>query len=343
MLKSAAAAKALDVHPNTLRQWAQDGHIKFTVTPGGHRRYDVGSTSTPAIETPTAATLHTTQAKIIYCRVSSAKQKADLARQVEFMRNKYPGFEVIQDVGSGLNYKRRGFARLLGRVMRHEVSTIAIAERDRLCRFGFDLCSLICDTFGTTIIVDRAPVDKAPSQDMVDDVMSILHVFSAKMCGKRRYAVLEEASVQGKQETSKRQRKTPGIANPEPDGGGRIGSSTGGQTGKKSRCPEENDIVADNARHHPANASNLSPQIKCSQNASGVGEDRGNIDQQTKKTSANESSQSGDIGRQTGKTSANEIEHQGKVVPEVANKSQEQKDNKSTNTRGCNQVMVPAC
>jgi putative resolvase len=182
MLTSREAAKLLNVHPNTLRSWAATGQIQYRLTPGGHRRYIVGQQPEKKEETTR------TRENIAYCRVSSSKQKADLGRQIEFMQEKYPGYTVIKDVGSGLNYQRKGFKRLLGRIMRYEVGTLAIAERDRLCRFGFDLCAFICETFGTSIVVASSTGEAKPSEDMVQDIMSIIHVFSAKMCGKRRYS-----------------------------------------------------------------------------------------------------------------------------------------------------------
>lgn len=177
-------------------------------------------------------------------RLSSIR---DLARQVDYMRQKYPKFEVIQDVGSGLNYERRGFKRLLGRIMRHEIGTLAIAERDRLCRFGFELCTFICETFGTTLIVDRAPVDKKPSQDMVEDVMSILHVFSAKMCGKRKYTGFEETAVQRKIQEQHGPGETAGTSVDEKHGGrrvrGRVGAGNGKGTEKEEAAVPREDCT----------------------------------------------------------------------------------------------------
>jgi len=198
LLTSKQACKALNVHPNTIRRWARDGNIVCKKTAGGHNRYDI---ETPV---PQSKQKEPKEAKnIIYCRVSSGKQKADLQRQVAYMREKYAGYEVIQDIGSGLNYKRTGFQRLLGLIMRNEVSTLAIAERDRLCRFGYDMCAFICESFNTAIVVDRETDQKSPSEEMVQDVMSIIHVFSAKMCGKRRYQSCLSSDLQEKQQRKK--------------------------------------------------------------------------------------------------------------------------------------------
>ncbi|WP_293139039.1 recombinase family protein [Okeania sp. SIO3I5] len=76
---------------------------------------------------------------VCYCRVSSAKQRDDLNRLVEFMPNQYPGAEVIKDIGSGLNFKRKGLRAILDRILQGDQLQIIVACRDRLTRFGFEL------------------------------------------------------------------------------------------------------------------------------------------------------------------------------------------------------------
>ncbi|CAI7995143.1 Putative resolvase R771 [Geodia barretti] len=96
---SREASRILGVHPQTLRKWAREGRIDYIRTEGNQRRYDVDSylgQSRPA-------------QTVCYCRVSSKKQSADLDRQVAFMRERYPDAEIVSDVGSGLNFKRKGF------------------------------------------------------------------------------------------------------------------------------------------------------------------------------------------------------------------------------------------
>ena len=101
---SRKAAQALGLHPNTLRKYADEGRIKAIKTASGQRRYDVDSyirdTGDPAL--------------VCYCRVSSSKQRDDLQRQVQFMRDQYPGADIITDVGGGLNWRRKGLASLFG-------------------------------------------------------------------------------------------------------------------------------------------------------------------------------------------------------------------------------------
>ncbi|MEG4883315.1 recombinase family protein, partial [Microcoleus sp. K1-B6] len=123
------AVKFLGLHANTLRKYADEGKIKSIKNEAGQRLYDVESyQQRGAIGS----------AIVCYCRVSSTKQRDDLARQVEFMRQQYPDAEIIQDIGSGINFKRKGLQALLVRLMRGDQLTIAVACRDRLCRFGFE-------------------------------------------------------------------------------------------------------------------------------------------------------------------------------------------------------------
>lgn len=92
------ACRMLGCHANTLRKWADEGKIATIRTPGGYRRYDVGS----FLRISGVSTF------VCYCRVSSAKHRDDLARQVAFMRESFPEAEIVEDTGSGLNFKRRG-------------------------------------------------------------------------------------------------------------------------------------------------------------------------------------------------------------------------------------------
>ncbi|MEP6545789.1 IS607 family transposase, partial [Microcoleus vaginatus GB1-A2] len=123
------AVEFLGLHPHTLRKYADEGKIKSIKNEAGQRLYDVESYQRGATRTTI----------VCYCRVSSAKQRDDLARQVEFMEQQYPDAEIIQEIGSGLNFKRKGLQALLVRFMRGEQLTIVVACKDRLCRFGFEL------------------------------------------------------------------------------------------------------------------------------------------------------------------------------------------------------------
>ena len=120
------ASKELGICATTLRKYAGQGKIKFIRNEAGQRLYDIDSYSRERGEKQT----------LLYCRVSSSKQKPDLDRQAEYLQERYPGAEVIKDIGSGLNYKRKGLKAILERcLLRHKLQVV-VAHRDRLCRFG---------------------------------------------------------------------------------------------------------------------------------------------------------------------------------------------------------------
>jgi predicted site-specific integrase-resolvase len=137
------AVEFLGLHPHTLRKYADEGKIESIKNEAGQRLYNVESYKRDATRTSI----------VCYCRVSSTKQKDDLVRQVSFMREQYPDGEIVQDIGSGLNFKRKGLQSLLVRLMRGDKLTIIVACRDRLCRFGFELFEFMAQQNGGQIVV----------------------------------------------------------------------------------------------------------------------------------------------------------------------------------------------
>jgi predicted site-specific integrase-resolvase len=171
------AVELLGLHPNTLRKYADKGKIKSIKNEAGQRLYDVGS----YVNGATRASL------ICYCRVSSAKQRDDLERQGCFMRSFYPEAEIIKDIGSGLNFKRKGLRTILDRLLLGNKLTIVIAHRDRLCRFGFELIQYMVEQNGGKILVLDQTVH-SPESELTADLMEILHIFSCRMHGLRKYS-----------------------------------------------------------------------------------------------------------------------------------------------------------
>jgi predicted site-specific integrase-resolvase len=173
---SREAARILGVHPNSLRKWADNGEINCIRTKSGQRRYDVDS----YIGKSTTSTI------ICYCRVSSHKQRDDLERQVEFLRNQYPNAEFVKDIGSGLNFKRKGLRTILERALSGTNITLVVAHRDRLARFGIDLIRQVIEQNGGKLVVlDETLL--SPEQELTNDLLNIVHVFSARMRGLRSY------------------------------------------------------------------------------------------------------------------------------------------------------------
>ena len=175
-VKTKEAIKELGVHPNTLRKWADEGKIKSIRSPSGQRLYDVEDFKQTS----------KTRRKFIYARVSTKRQSDELERQIKHLRARYPEHELIEDFGSGINFKRKGFNSLLEHILSGDVEEVVVAHRDRLCRFGFELVNTIASKHGTRIVVlDESSL--SPEAELVRDLLSIVHIFSCRIYGFRKY------------------------------------------------------------------------------------------------------------------------------------------------------------
>ena len=128
---------------------------------------------------------------VAYCRVSSAAQKPDLANQrkvlEEFVVAKgLAGVECIEEVGGGLNFRRKRFLALMDEIGRREVRMLILAHRDRLTRFGFEWFEHYAQTHGCEVLVLNQE-RLSPKQEMVQDVMTIVRCFSSRRYGLRNY------------------------------------------------------------------------------------------------------------------------------------------------------------
>ena len=173
-VKGSEYCKLFKVHPSTLRRWADTGKLACKRTPGGIRLYELPREPVAAAGPPRQKT------KVVYARVSSAKQKDDLQRQADFLRSKFPDHQLVTDVGSGVNWKRKGLLALLDASHRGDLEELVVASRDRLCRFAFDLLAVVFRQRGTKLVVLDA-ADASPEQELSDDLLSIVQIF------KRRY------------------------------------------------------------------------------------------------------------------------------------------------------------
>ncbi|MBD2503878.1 IS607 family transposase [Anabaena azotica] len=171
------AVKRLGLHPNTLRKYADNGKIASIKNEAGQRLFNVESYLRGAAR----ASL------VCYCRVSSTKQRDDLGRQIAYMQSLYPEAEIIKDIGSGINFKRKGLQALLDRLSKGDKLTLVVACRDRLARFGFELIEYMVEQNGGQIVVLDNTVH-CPESELTSDLLSILHVFSCRMHGLRKYS-----------------------------------------------------------------------------------------------------------------------------------------------------------
>jgi predicted site-specific integrase-resolvase len=125
--------------------------------------------------------------KVVYARVSSHKQRDDLERQTDLLKQRYPDHLVIQDIGSGINFKRKGLQTILDQCLQREIEEVVVAHKDRLCRFGFDVIKYVVEGTGGRIIVLDEEEHKSKEQELAEDLLSIIHVFNCRQMGKRRY------------------------------------------------------------------------------------------------------------------------------------------------------------
>jgi predicted site-specific integrase-resolvase len=124
--------------------------------------------------------------KIIYARVSSNHQKEDLQRQIHDLQAAYPDHELISDIGSGLNYHRKGFQRLLERVHEGAVDEVVVTHKDRLCRYGIELLEWLFTKTGTKLVVHCQDYQESdPSRELADDLLSVCNFFVARNNGRR--------------------------------------------------------------------------------------------------------------------------------------------------------------
>lgn len=179
-------SKLIGKNSQTLREWDKKDILKpHHVAPTGYRYYSQEQLNhflgIKGVETKIK--------KVIgYCRVSSNKQKDDLERQIEnvktYMIAKGYSFDVITDIGSGINYNKKGLNQLIDMITNSEVEKIVILYKDRLLRFGFEIIENLCNKYGTTIeIIDNT--EKTEEQELVEDLIQIVNVFSCRLQGKR--------------------------------------------------------------------------------------------------------------------------------------------------------------
>lgn len=178
--------ETLNIHYNTLYNITKRKEIEY-VTVGNKNYYNL----TEYIirnKIENKRKIEVKRRRICYCRVSSNKQKEDLARQIIYMKERYPNHEIIKDIGSGLNYKRKGLLEIIEAGIKGEIEEIVVAHKDRLTRFGYELIEYIIEKFSYgKIKIENKEEEKTPQEEIVKDIMSIMNVYVAKINGLRKY------------------------------------------------------------------------------------------------------------------------------------------------------------
>ena len=180
-------AKLLNVSVKTLQRWDREKTLIANRTPTNRRYY----TYDQYLQFKGISKDADSRKIVIYARVSTRNQADDLENQVDFLQTyvNAKGLitdEIIRDYGSGLNYNRKKWNQLLNEVMENKIKMIFITHKDRFVRFGFDWFERFCNKFNVEIVVVNNE-KLSPHEELVQDIVSILHVFSSRLCGLRKY------------------------------------------------------------------------------------------------------------------------------------------------------------
>jgi putative resolvase len=188
MYKPHEFAEKIGVSVKTLQRWDTSQKLPAKRTLSGHRFYTED-------DLLIAKGLKPTESKrkiIVYCRVSSTSQKPELQNQVlameTFCLNR--GLSVddwVSEIGGGLNFKRKKFLSVMMSMLKGEISTIVVAHKDRMCRFAFEFIQELATSVNCEIIVANQE-SMSPQQELVEDLMAIIHCFSCRLYGLRNYS-----------------------------------------------------------------------------------------------------------------------------------------------------------
>lgn len=186
LMSISEAAKVAGVAPGTLRRWEREGKIKPERTAGGDRRYTLEMLR-PHIVRRSPNNKKT----LAYARVSSRDQKDDLERQKRMLElycaSQGWQFEVIADLGSGMNYHKKGLKKLLSLILNREVNRLVLTHKDRLLRFGAELVFAICEEKQVEVVVINQGDEPSFEEELAKDVLEIITVFSARLYGSRSH------------------------------------------------------------------------------------------------------------------------------------------------------------
>ena len=178
IVKAGEAAEFYNISISNLRKWAREGLIETQQTKGGRYNYIIHNAEEQCPEQ--------IQENIIYARVSSKKQQDDLQRQIIKLQRSFPNFTLISDIGSGINFKRKGFKKIMELLFQRKIKKVVVAHKDRFARFGFDFFQWIFEEFDATLEILQEHT-KSSNEELADDLMEIITVFAARYHGKRSY------------------------------------------------------------------------------------------------------------------------------------------------------------
>lgn len=181
-------AQVLGVSKATLRKWDREGRLKPTeMTLGGHRRYDMSKIQTPRFR-PIGQSPRKT---VAYARVSSRDQNKDLDRQAQLLElycsSQGWEYELVTDIGSGMNYHKKGLSQLLDSIINGGVQRLVIVHKDRLLRFGAELVFAVCEAKECEVIILNQGENTSFEEELTQDILEIITVFSARLYESRSH------------------------------------------------------------------------------------------------------------------------------------------------------------
>ena len=201
LVRTSEAQELLSVSRSTMERWEREGKI----TPVRHGRTKYFKIS-DLEELIGAKLLQHKRKRVAYIRVSSKNQKADLENQQKAVEtfaiaNGRAIDEWLSDIGSGLNFKRKNFLRLIDMIENEEVEELIITYKDRLTRFAFELIEERCRVRQTKLTVINLP-SSSPQEELVNDLMDVIHVFSSRLYGLRKYKIKKEDLYDSPEDTN---------------------------------------------------------------------------------------------------------------------------------------------
>lgn len=179
------ASKLLGVSISTLRRWDKKGALVAERTPSGHRKYDISKINPNLLHGVESINRKT----VAYARVSSHDQKDDLERQIQVLElycaKQGWQFEIIKDLGSGMNYHKKGLKQLLDDILNNKIGRLVLTHKDRLLRFGAELVFALCEARNVEVVIINQGENLSFEEELAQDVLEIITVFSARLYGSR--------------------------------------------------------------------------------------------------------------------------------------------------------------
>lgn len=206
-LRMSEAAALSGLHPHTIRKLYDTKVITGYTPASGQRRINKKDLQRHVGLLGSRKEVSKAPRNFLYARVSTRKQKSegDLDRQIDFLRESVvtngKDYELVVDVGSGINFKRKGFKTILDTCLQGNVGEVVVAHRDRLCRFGFELIDEIVRSSGGKIVVvgynknESETIERTAEQELSDDLLAIIHIFTCRQMGRRKYTNKRERNI----------------------------------------------------------------------------------------------------------------------------------------------------